>query len=53
VGIEGPRRLGPFGAFHDDAVDVGGGVLLVGEAGPDEPAEDFEQGLDAAELLHP
>ena len=41
------------GALDDDAVDVAEGLSLVGEAGLDEPAEQLEEWLDAAEGLRP
>jgi hypothetical protein len=52
-GFAGARGLGLFGSFHDDAVDVGGRVALVGEAGVDEPAKKLEEGLDASEGTEP
>jgi hypothetical protein len=52
-GLAGARGIGLFGMFHDDAVDVGGRVALVGEAGVDEPAQNVEEGLDASEGAEP
>jgi len=52
-GLAGARGLGSLGAFHDDAVDVGGRVALVGEAGVDKPTQNVEEGLDASEGAEP
>jgi hypothetical protein len=41
------------GSLQDDAVDVGAGLSLVGEAGVDEAAEEVEERLDASEGLGP
>jgi hypothetical protein len=37
-GTEGPRRLGPCGALHDDAVDIGDGLAFVRETCLDKAA---------------
>jgi hypothetical protein len=39
------------GSLQDDAVDVGAGLSLVGEAGVDEAAEEIEERLDASRVL--
>ena len=45
--------LGVGGAVQDDAVDVGAGISLVGEAALDELAQKLQEGLDTAEGFGP
>jgi hypothetical protein len=45
--------LGTCGSLDDDAVDVGEGLSLGGEAGLDEAAQEVEERLDASEGFGP